>query len=181
MALLDAVWDYQVSWHQTGKTNLDLLEQEKVSGSGISWARHITMPASHHSVFFQAGCHSCRPTISVKALKAHYIHFTVYYTLYCTLFYLPSLAGMNKYQIRHLAESSKQRYIRQNKSNVQHHFRLAIKMQRCCNYTSMCMSKCWHAILQAKKTVIYSTSNISFRVQHLYKYKIYFSEDLLQL
>jgi len=42
-----------------GKTNLDLLEQETVSGSGISWAmcnsaphpRQITMPASHQSVF----------------------------------------------------------------------------------------------------------------------------------
>jgi len=28
----------QVSRHQKGKTNLDLLEQEIVSGSGISWA-----------------------------------------------------------------------------------------------------------------------------------------------
>jgi len=27
-----------VSWHQEGETNLDLLEQEIVSGSGISWA-----------------------------------------------------------------------------------------------------------------------------------------------
>jgi len=49
----------QMSRHQKGKTNLDSLEQEKVSGSGISWAicksahwpRYITMPASHHSVF----------------------------------------------------------------------------------------------------------------------------------
>jgi len=48
-----------VSRHQKGKTNLDLLEQEIVSGSGINWAvcksapwpRHITMPASHHSDF----------------------------------------------------------------------------------------------------------------------------------
>ena len=47
-----------------------------MSGSGISWAicksaprpRQITMPASHHS-FLQAGCPSCRPTNSVKALK----------------------------------------------------------------------------------------------------------------
>jgi len=54
------------------KTNLDLLEQEIVSGSGIGWAicksapwpRHITTPASHHS-FLQAGCTSCRPTSSV--------------------------------------------------------------------------------------------------------------------
>ena len=49
-----------------------------MSGSGISWAicksaprfRQITMPASHHSVFLQAGCPSCHPTNSVKALKA---------------------------------------------------------------------------------------------------------------
>ena len=27
------------------------------------------MPAPHHSVFLQAGCPSCRPTNSVKALK----------------------------------------------------------------------------------------------------------------
>jgi len=49
----------QVSRHQKGKTNLDLLEQEIVSGSNISWAicisppwpRQITTPASHHSDF----------------------------------------------------------------------------------------------------------------------------------
>jgi len=29
-----------------------------------------TTPAPHHSVFLQAGCPSCRPTNSVKALKA---------------------------------------------------------------------------------------------------------------
>ena len=53
------------------------LKQETVSGSGISWAicksaprsRQITMPAPHCSVL-QAGCPSCRPTNSVKALKA---------------------------------------------------------------------------------------------------------------
>jgi len=28
------------------------------------------MPALHHSVFLQAGCPSCRPTNSIKALKA---------------------------------------------------------------------------------------------------------------
>ena len=55
-----------------------LLKQETVSGCGISWAickyaarsRQITTPAPHHSVFLQAGCPSCRPTNSVKALKA---------------------------------------------------------------------------------------------------------------
>jgi len=45
--------------NQEGKTNLDLLQQLTVSGSGISWAicksaprpRQITTLASHHSVF----------------------------------------------------------------------------------------------------------------------------------
>jgi len=48
-----------------------------MSGSGISWAicksaprsRQITTPALHYSSFSQAGCPSCRPTNSVKALK----------------------------------------------------------------------------------------------------------------
>jgi len=47
--------------NHSGKTNLDLLEQEIMSGSGISWAicksaprfRQITMPALHHSVFYR--------------------------------------------------------------------------------------------------------------------------------
>jgi len=54
-----------------------LLKQQTVSGSSISWAvckfaprsRQITTPAPRHSVFLQAGCPSCRPTNSVKALK----------------------------------------------------------------------------------------------------------------
>ena len=49
----------RVSQYQKGKTSLDLLEQEIVSGSDISWAirksaprpKEITMPAPHHSVF----------------------------------------------------------------------------------------------------------------------------------
>jgi len=53
------------------------MKQETVSGSGISWAicksaprsRQIATPAPHHS-FLQAGCPSCHPTNSVKALKA---------------------------------------------------------------------------------------------------------------
>ena len=55
-----------------------LLKQETVSGSGIRWAsrsRQITMPAPHHSSFLQAGCPSCHPTNSVKALKAMYTLF----------------------------------------------------------------------------------------------------------
>ena len=49
-----------------------------MSGSGISWAicksasrsRQINTPAPHHSSCLQAGCPSCCPTNSVKALKA---------------------------------------------------------------------------------------------------------------
>jgi len=44
-----------------GKTNLDLMEQEIVNGSGISWAicksapcpRQITTPESHQLVFYR--------------------------------------------------------------------------------------------------------------------------------
>ena len=75
----------QVRWACTRKEKpiWILPKQETVSGSGISWAvcksaprsRQITMPlmpAPHYS-FLQAGCPSCRPTNSVKALKAkHY-------------------------------------------------------------------------------------------------------------
>ena len=65
----------QVSRYQKGKTNLDFTEARD---SGISWAicksapcsRQTTTPAPHHSCFLQAGCPSCRPTNSVKALKA---------------------------------------------------------------------------------------------------------------
>jgi len=47
--------------NHSGKTNLGLLEQEIVSGSGISWdickyaprLIHITLPAPHHSVFYR--------------------------------------------------------------------------------------------------------------------------------
>jgi len=48
----------QVSHYQKCKTNLELLQQEMMSGCGISWAkcksaphpRQITTPASHHLV-----------------------------------------------------------------------------------------------------------------------------------
>jgi len=98
---LDCVRDYPGEpiperWNQEGKTNLDLLEQETVSGSRISWAfvtltpfdllqqayrEPIPLPIcispqthNHASIpplsFLQAGCPSCRPINSVKALKA---------------------------------------------------------------------------------------------------------------
>ena len=51
----------QVSRYQKGKTTRILLNQETVSGSGISWAvcksaprsRQITTPALHQSVFYR--------------------------------------------------------------------------------------------------------------------------------
>ena len=63
MALWILSMTTRVSWYQKGKTktNLDFLEQETVSSSGISWAicksaphsRQITTPESHHSVFYR--------------------------------------------------------------------------------------------------------------------------------
>ena len=47
MALLDFVRTTRISQNQKGKTrkvNLDLLEQEIVSGSGISWAIRKSAP-----------------------------------------------------------------------------------------------------------------------------------------
>jgi len=48
MALLDFVRDYPGEptperYHQEGKTNLDLLEQEIVSGSGTTTTIHLTL------------------------------------------------------------------------------------------------------------------------------------------
>ena len=71
----------RVSRHQKGKnrkvkTNLDSPEQEIVSGSGICRAIYKSAPHSRQprqqptTQFLQAGCPSCRPTNSVKALKA---------------------------------------------------------------------------------------------------------------
>jgi len=73
----------RVSRYQKGKPIWILLKQETVSG--ISWAicksaprsRQITTSAPHHSVFLQAGCPSCHPTNSVKALKANRRHLSL--------------------------------------------------------------------------------------------------------
>ena len=62
----------QVSRYQKGKTNLDFTEARD---SEWQWnplaprSGQITTPAPHCSVFLQAGCPSCCPTNSVKALK----------------------------------------------------------------------------------------------------------------
>ena len=69
-----------------------LLEQETVSLSGISWAicksasrsRQITTPAPHLS-FLQAGCLSCCPTNSVKALKAMFIIIIIIIIIVCNV------------------------------------------------------------------------------------------------
>jgi len=58
--------------NQEGNINLDLLEQEIVSGSGICWAicksatsSQITMPTSHHSVFYRLDAlPAAQPTVS---------------------------------------------------------------------------------------------------------------------
>jgi len=71
---------YQKGKTSNGKTNLDLLEQEIVSGSGICWpyaSLHLA-PDNHANIspisFLQGGCPSCHPTNSVKALKASSKH-----------------------------------------------------------------------------------------------------------
>jgi len=79
-ALFDSVRDYEVSWHQKGKTNLDLLEHKTVSGRGISWAicksarwpRHITTPDRNFKFRLRpASCYcvfqSRTPNINVPA------------------------------------------------------------------------------------------------------------------
>ena len=68
----------QVSRYQKGKTNLDFTEGRDSEWQWYQlglckWASHsrqITTPAPHHSVLLQAGCPSCHPTNSIKALKA---------------------------------------------------------------------------------------------------------------
>jgi len=74
----------RVSRHQKGKTNLDLLEQEIVSGNGIIWAicKICTLTQTHNHAgipplrFLRVGCPSCaQPTASkhwrqIKALNA---------------------------------------------------------------------------------------------------------------
>jgi len=75
-----------VSWYQKGKTNLDFTEARE-----SEWQWH---PQGHMQVictqlqtdnhastpplsFLQAGCPSCRPTNSVKALKASVAVFSM--------------------------------------------------------------------------------------------------------
>jgi len=70
-----------VSRHQKGKTDLDFTEARE---SECQWHQlgHMQVRTSlptdnhakpHRSVFLQAGCPSCRPTNSAKALKAEWL------------------------------------------------------------------------------------------------------------
>jgi len=47
-------------------------------------SRQITTPPPHHSVFLQAGCPSCRPTNSVKALKETWKQKYIIHHVNCT-------------------------------------------------------------------------------------------------
>jgi len=68
----------RVSRYQKGKTNLDFTESRD---SEWQWHQLDNMQvcislqtdnhaSTNHSVLLQAGCPSCRPTNSIKALKA---------------------------------------------------------------------------------------------------------------
>jgi len=67
-----------VSWYQKGKTNLDFTEARDSEWQWHQLGRMQVCTAlqtdSHTSTpplsFLQTGCPSCRPTNSVKALKA---------------------------------------------------------------------------------------------------------------
>jgi len=66
-----------VGQYQNGKTNLDFTEARDTEHSGISRdiCKTTSLQADNHAStpllsFLQAGCPSCRPTNSVKALEA---------------------------------------------------------------------------------------------------------------
>jgi len=69
----------QVSWYQKGKTNLDFTEARdsewqwhQLGHMQVCTLRHTDNHTSTPPLcFLQAGCPSCHPTNSVKALKAH--------------------------------------------------------------------------------------------------------------
>jgi len=73
-----------VSWYQKGKTNLDFLKERDSEWqwhqlghmqvcTSLQTDKHASTPPL---IFLQAGCPSCCPTNSVKALKA--LSFIVY-------------------------------------------------------------------------------------------------------
>jgi len=81
----------QVSRYQKGKTNLDFTEARdsewqwhQLGHMQVCNSLQTTTPATHHSCFLQAGCPSCHPTNSVKALKGFYTHCL--YTNNCIIY-----------------------------------------------------------------------------------------------
>jgi len=98
MALWTLSMTTQVSWYQKGKSNLDLLEQEIVRGSGISWAicksapwpRHITMQASHHFSFCRLDALPVAQTTVSKHWRHQHWRHTNHQTI-CTRSFFTSL------------------------------------------------------------------------------------------
>jgi len=90
---------YPVSCHQKGKTNLDFLEQDMMSGNGISWTicksapwpRHITTPASHHSIFYRPDALPVAQPTASKCWRQQFIQLLVQLHFAFVYFILPSL------------------------------------------------------------------------------------------
>jgi len=70
-----------VSWYQKGKTNLDFTEARDSEWQWHQLGRMqvcISLQTENHTstpplkFFLQAGCPSCRPTNSIKALKVQH-------------------------------------------------------------------------------------------------------------
>ena len=108
--LLDFVRDYlgepaPERQNQEGKVNQDLLEQERVSCNSIRWAicksapwtRHITMPASHHSVFFAGRMPFLPPnqqhqsTEGIEVYIAHTVKTSGWCMVYISVWWLLSV------------------------------------------------------------------------------------------
>ena len=77
----------QVSQYQKGKTNLDFTEAKDSEWQWHQLGRMqvcILLQTDNHAStaplsFLQAGCLSCRPTNSVKALKVQYVEMFLYH------------------------------------------------------------------------------------------------------
>jgi len=65
----------RVSRYQKGKTRKGARDSEwqwhLLGYMQVCTSSQTTTPTSHHSSFLQAGCPSCHPTNSVKALKEY--------------------------------------------------------------------------------------------------------------
>jgi len=79
-----------VSWYQTGKTNLDFTEARDSEWqwhqlghmqvcTSLQTDNHASTPPALS--FLQAGCPSCLPTNSIKALKANHQSIMNFYSV----------------------------------------------------------------------------------------------------